>query len=136
MAGIYMVCQYFVKHTNVIFYFVDTKPEKVALLNHLTCISDKWYEMGGFLGVDSNTLDGLFTSNSSNDVKLSKILQNWLDNERTPVTWENILGILEGPLEKKLVANIIRKSLGMYIVLYSTHFSVILLLIICYCLYI
>ena len=131
-----MVCQYFVKHTNVIFYFVDTKPEKAALLAHLTCISAKWYEMGDLLGVDSNTLDGLSSSNLSDPVKLSKILQNWLDNEPTPVTWENILRILEGPLEKKLVANKIRESLGMYIVLYGTHFSVILLLIICYCFYI
>ena len=118
---------------NVIFYFVATKPEKVALLTHLTCVSAKWYEMGGLLGVDSNTLDGLYSANSSNDVKLSKMLQNWLDNEPTSVTWENILRILEGPLEKKSVADKIRKSLGMYTVLYSTHFSVILLLIIWYC---
>ena len=131
-----MVCQYFVKHTNVIFYFVDTKPEKVALLTHLTCISAKWYEMGGLLGVDSNTLDGLSSSNFTNDVKLSKMLQNWLDNKPTPVTWEDILRILEGPLKEKSVANKIRESLGMYIVLYSTHFSVILLLIICYYFYI
>lgn len=124
------------KHKNVIFSFVATKPEKSALLTHLSCVSAKWYEIGDLLGVDSNTLEGLFSSNSSNNVKLSKMLQSWLDNEQTPVTWENILKILDGPLEKKSVADAIRKSLGMYIILYidSTYFSVILLLIIFYCL--
>lgn len=42
---------------------------------------------------------------------MSKILQNWLDNELTPASWDNILDIIEGPLQKKALANNIRQEL-------------------------
>lgn len=42
---------------------------------------------------------------------MSKILQNWLDNEPTPVSWDDILDIIEGPLQKKALANNIRQEL-------------------------
>ena len=71
----------------------------------------KWVEMGLLLGVDYNTIDGLCYSNSSDHVKMSKMLQSWLDNQPTPVTWENIIGTIEGPLQKKSLAIEIRKFL-------------------------
>ena len=43
-------------------------------------------------------------SNYSDQVKMSKMLPSWFDNEPTPVTWANIIGILDGPYQKKSVA--------------------------------
>ena len=95
--------------------FLATKPEKHTLLTLLTPISAKWQEIGDLLGVDSNIIEGLHTSNSSNEVKMSKVLQRWLDNAPTP-TWHKIINILEGPLKKKSLADEIRNSLAsMYI---------------------
>ena len=42
---------------------------------------------------------------------MSKMLQSWLDNEPTPVSWANILDIIEGPLQKKALAIEIRQKL-------------------------
>ena len=42
---------------------------------------------------------------------MSKMLQSWLDNEPTPTTWDNILDIIEGPLQKKALADEIRQKL-------------------------
>ena len=81
------------------------------MLKLLTSVSAKWQEIGDLLGVDSDIIEGLYTSNLSNQVKLSRMLQSWLDNAPTPVTWHNIIGVLEGPLKEKSLANKIRNTL-------------------------
>ena len=64
------------------------------MLEFLSPISAKWYEIGDSLGVDSNTMEGLCTSNFSNKVKLSKVLQTWLEEaEQTSVTWDEIIRV-------------------------------------------
>ena len=75
-------------------------------------MSAQWEEIGGLLGVDANTINGLHTSKLTNQVRLDKMLQSWLDNEPTPVTWNNVISVLEGPLKKKSLAIEICKSLG------------------------
>ena len=82
------------------------------MLKLLTSVSAKWQEIGDLLGVDSDTIEGLYTSNVSNQVKMSKMLQCWLDNAPTPVTWHNIISVLEGPLKEKSIANKIRNTLA------------------------
>ena len=82
------------------------------MLNLLSPVSAQWEEIGGLLGVDANTINGLHTSNLTNQVKLDKMLQSWLDNEPTPVTWNNVISVLEGPLKKKSLAIEIRKTIG------------------------
>ena len=67
--------------------------------------------MGDLLGVDPNTIEMLCYSNFSDDVKMSKMLQSWLDNEPTPATWYNIISVIEGPLQKKSLADDIRQLL-------------------------
>ena len=67
------------------------KPKKDEILEFFYPISAKWYEIGDLLRVDDNTLGGLCTSNFSNEVKLSKVLQTWLENaEPTSVKWVEI----------------------------------------------
>ena len=68
--------------------------------------------MGDLLGVDPNTIEMLYYSNFSDDVKMSKMLQSWLDNEPTPATWNNIISVIEGPLQKKSLATEICQFLG------------------------
>ena len=87
-----------------VFCFTDKKLEKHIVLRFLSSISAKWQEIGNLLGVDSNTIEGLCYSNYSDQVKMSEMLQSWFDNEPTPVTWGNIISILNGPLQKKSLA--------------------------------
>ena len=89
----------------------------------LTSVSAKWHEIGDLLGVDSDIIEGLHTSNLSNQVKMSKILQSWLDNAPTAVTWHNIISVLEGPLKEKSIANKIRNTLAS---MYSNGYTTII----------
>ena len=43
---------------------------------------------------------------------MSKMLQSWLDNEPTPVTWDNIIDVIGGPLQNKSLAIEILQFLG------------------------
>ena len=70
-----------------------------------------WQEIGDLLGIDPYTIDSLATSTFTNQNKMSKMLQSWLDNEPTPASWGNILDIIEGPLQKKPLALDIRQKL-------------------------
>ena len=45
-------------------------------------------------------------------MKMSKMLQSWLDNEPTPVTWDHFISVVEGPLQMKSLAIEIRQFLG------------------------
>ena len=89
---------------DTLFYYTADKPEKYVLLRFLSSITDKWQQIGDLLGVDPNTIEMLCYSNYSDQVKMSKMLQSWLDFEPTPATWDNIISILEGPLQKKSLA--------------------------------
>ena len=86
------------------FYYTVNKPEKRLLLRFLSSITDKWQEIGDLLGVDRCTIEELCHSHFSDQVKMSKMLQSWLDNEPTPVTWDNVISILKGPLQEKSLA--------------------------------
>ena len=90
------------------------KPEKNEMLEFLCPISAKWHEIGDLLGVDSNTMQGLCNSPFSNEVKLSKVLQRWIETEEpTSVTWDEIIRV------KSLVTN----KPSMYFDLY--HISIV-----------
>ena len=69
-----------------------------------------WQGLGELLGVHVGTIKRLSSSTCDDLLKMSDILQNWLDNEPTPVTWNNIIGIIEGPLQNKRFANEIRQK--------------------------
>ena len=46
----------------------------------------------------------LYNCNFFDQMKMSKILQSWLDNEPTPVTWDHFISVIEGPLQMKSLA--------------------------------
>ena len=54
----------------------------------------------------------LYNSNLSDQKKMSKMLQSWLDNEPTPVTWDHFISVIEGPLQMKSLAIEICQFLG------------------------
>ena len=92
--------------------FTDNKPEKHKLLRLLSSVNAKWREIGDLLGVDPNTIEGLCHSTFSGQLKMSKMLQTWLDNEPTPATWGDIIDVIGGPLQNKSLAIEILQFLG------------------------
>ena len=96
----------------ICFFFTAIKPEKRILLRFLSSVTAKWQEIGNLLGVDSNTIEMLDNCNISDQMKMSKMLQSWLDNEPTPVTWDHFISVIEGPLQMKSLAIEIRQFLG------------------------
>ena len=90
------------------------------LLRLLSPVIDKWQQIGNLLGVDPNTIETLSYSSFPDNVKMSKMLQSWLDNEPTPATWNDIISVIEGPLQKKSLATEIRQFLdttpGMHVI--------------------
>ena len=89
-------------------YFIGTKPDIPVLLTLLSPIYHLWRELGYLLGVDSGMINGLSISSHTDLANMSAILQSWLDNEPTPVTWNNIINMIEGPLQNKTLADKIR----------------------------
>ena len=73
-------------------------PEQLDLLNLLACIKHKWNEVGSSLGVQTCVLNGLSQSNKTNMVRLTEVLTSWRDTTSSPVTWENIIRSVEGPI--------------------------------------
>ena len=80
-------------------HVLDKKPDKVDLLNLLVSYDDLWAEIGEGLKVDGRHIRGLRqTSGMSNKIKLSTILQSWMDTLCSEVTWDNVKQALEGPV--------------------------------------
>ena len=68
-------------------YFTEAKSAKYEFLKVLSSINNNmWYELGGFFGIDTSILDGLLNCPYFDGVKMSKVLESWLDNEPTPAT--------------------------------------------------
>ena len=105
------VCNHF-NYCYMYLYYTANKPEIHVLMRLLYSVSGKWQDIGDLLGVESNTIERLYHSNVSNKEKMSKVLQSWLDNEPTPATWDNIIDVLEGPLQNELLATAICQFLG------------------------
>ena len=94
----------------------NAKPEIKEIVNFLSSISARWYEIGVSLGVDSNDLEGLYRSNDSKEVKLSKVVQKWLEKaeaETASVTWDEINRV------KSSVASKPPPKPGMYFITFS-----------------
>ena len=104
---------------HIIIYYTDITtvlqkvPELHDLLSVLADINYEWYIIGISLQVNARFLDDLSTSVESNMVKLHKVLTNWRDTMSSPVTWQNIISAMEGPIVKHcLIADKIRKFLS------------------------
>ena len=73
-------------------------PRKFDLSQLLAPLVHKWYDIGNALQIDESLLRSLHEeTNLSNDIKLSVVLQRWMDIESVPVTWETIIEVVESP---------------------------------------
>ena len=89
------------------------RPEKIDLLNQLASIKAKWSELGEGLCVDDGDIESIRLSNLSDQGKLSAVLQKWMDTMKSPVTWEKMIEVVQGPLvQKATVAVQIRSFLS------------------------
>ena len=71
---------------------LDKTPEKCDLLELLSEVKDKWFDIGKMLEIDNATLRSLHENNHySASRKLADTLQHWIDSA---VTWGTIVEVL------------------------------------------
>ena len=88
----------------IIFNSIEKPPKKSDLLEQISMICSRWYTIGDCLGIESGDLDSLNSSNESDEVKLSKVLQLWMERMTKPVTWNTILEVIGSPpIQNKLL---------------------------------
>ena len=103
---------------------VYTRPHLSDLCTLLAPIAHKYYAIGIVLKVPMDTL-GLAYSPDAYQDNLKRTLEWWLDNGdkptiNSPVTWENIISAIEGPVVQNYsLAREIRHFVGM--IKYFTH---------------
>ena len=81
----------------IIFSWLEKAPEKSDLLMLMSGIHNRWYTIGVCLRIENGDLDSLNSSNQNDDVKLSKVLQLWIERMTKPVTWNTILEVIGSP---------------------------------------
>ena len=55
-----------------------------------------WYEIGLGFEVPQNTLNGLKLNNNSNTVKLSQVIDTWINTNEA--TWDKVISAISGPI--------------------------------------
>ena len=91
---------------------IGKRPELRHLVQLLATVSSRWDSLGGQLAVEPNFIESLKISNKSYKTTLTEILQKWIEMKPTPVTWDNIINVVGGPVVERLdVAITIQKSL-------------------------
>ena len=65
------------------------------MLNLLAKAAARWEEIGNGLKVDPGEIESLQQSHKRPINKLSDVLQKWMDTWSSPVTWENIIKVVE-----------------------------------------
>ena len=73
---------------------LDKTPEKCDLLELLSEIQDRWFDVGEMLKVNNATLRSLHETNCSASRKLADTLQHWINSVSSPVTWGTIVEVL------------------------------------------
>ena len=71
------------------------------MLNLLASAAARWKEIGEGLKVAAGAIESLQQSNKRDINKLSDVLQTWMDTWCSHVTWENIIGVVDGPIVAK-----------------------------------
>ena len=65
------------------------------------------------LNVEQNFLHGLSQSSDSNEIKLTKVIENWMNTQSSPVTWERVISAIEGRVvNNKSKADELRHHIG------------------------
>ena len=70
-------------------------PDRVKLLELLTCVNYLWNQIGIVLGVPNAKLQSLQQSNKPDSIKLNEVIQCWFDQHTTEVTWNTIIAAMK-----------------------------------------
>ena len=73
-------------------------PDRVKLLELLTCVNYLWNEIGIVLGVPNAKLQSLQQSNMQYSIKLNEVIQCWIDQRTTEVTWNTIIAAMRNEI--------------------------------------
>ena len=65
------------------------------MLNLLAPAAARWEDIGAGLKVAAGAIESLQQSNKRPINKLSEVLQTWMDTWSSPVTWENIIKVVD-----------------------------------------
>ena len=90
---------------------VPSNLEVQKLLNDLRA---NWNMIGIALEIDPGTLESIDHSQKSDDLKLAKVIETWIKNDKPSVTWETLINVIkEPPINHNKKAKEIRDYLGL-----------------------
>ena len=91
-------------------------PNKHTLINLLADVSHMWQQIGLALKVKQNFLHSLSSRPDANNIRLANVIENWMNTQSSPVTWETVISAIEGPIVdfNKSKADEIRHHLGKF----------------------
>ena len=119
---------YFVVISGITTILKET-PTQFQLVNRLSAISDKWYDIGLSLQVCRNVLDEIKQSQDNDETNLKKVTNIWRDTKPSPDTWETIITAVESPvINNKEIADMIRHRLKISKLLLLSNDVVLLIL--------
>lgn len=79
-------------------FCIDEKPQKLHLQKLLSSIKYQWRIIGEALQVRHEDIMSLeYNSTYDNTIRLSQVLQFWMDQMKTPVSWHTIIKAIEEP---------------------------------------
>ena len=79
----------------------DSAPDLVTLLELLTDVNDCWYEIGTVLRVPNAELESLQQRNITESNKMNKVLQSWVNQRTTKVSWGTIIATMRNKIVGK-----------------------------------
>ena len=82
-----------IDNDNELKLILNKSPEKHDLVELLADYNFMYYEIGVYLKVPNATLMGLKQGVEPNMVKLSQVLQKWIETQCSDYTWKTILGM-------------------------------------------
>ena len=88
-----LYCNY---HISTSLISQDKIPDKRHLLDLLATISARWRNIGDALGVSNNNLESIENDHSNDKVRLSKVIQIWMEEMPSDVTWRTIIEVVRG----------------------------------------
>ena len=88
-------------------FYTDKHPDKLDLQKLLAPIKHQWRPIGEALKVDHGSIISVENNATYTDtVRLSHILQLWMDQKPSPVTWRTIIDAIEDPpVKSSAIAN-------------------------------
>ena len=93
---------------------LNTAPNEHDLIDLLADISDMWYQIGTALRISSKYLRGLLHREQDNTVKLSQVINTWLNTHPSSITWKTLIAAIEGNIVNNKAMGIkIRQRLGL-----------------------